>query len=522
MSRTVDASAARRALAQRLRAAGAVLSEQRLPEPDPDPVRDAAVVLDLLVRQVHADLTADRVWLLYVAVSSCLPTGDDLLAVRRQFELSTVADSIIWLLDSCMAAARGGAPARELRVVTDGVVVDVDHSAQHDLHTGIQQVVRNTVPRWARHHDIVLVAWMPGCGAHRALSTAEHERILRWGDSRSRAGPRRRAENTAELPIVVPWRGRLILAEVPPVAACERLAALGQYSGNQLSAIGYDCIPIVSADMMPIAEPNRFARYLTVIKYSHRVVGISASATAEFRGFADTLPVQGLAGPAVVECGLPTEGITDLAADPPVAVADAAPADAAPAADDRVPTILSVGSFEPRKNQLALLYAAERLWRAGMLFRLRLIGGSGWGRELPQRVVALQAKGYPLSVETGIGTAQLAAAYRGARFTVFASLHEGYGLPVAESLAFGVPVITSNYGSTREIGEHRGTVLIDPRDDEALVASMRELLADDDRLAALRTEIGDAPARSWDDYADEAWVCLVAPDGSPPTATESQ
>ena len=47
----------------------------------------------------------------------------------------------------------------ELRVLTGGVLVDVDHSARFDLHTGIQLVVRCTVPIWARHHLLHPVAW---------------------------------------------------------------------------------------------------------------------------------------------------------------------------------------------------------------------------------------------------------------------------------------------------------------------------------------------------------------------------
>ncbi|HLZ37994.1 MAG TPA: glycosyltransferase [Mycobacteriales bacterium] len=495
---TVDPTVARRALAQRLRAAGAVLCERPLPEPDPDPARDAAVVLDLLVRDLHTDLTPARVWLFYVALASCLPTTEDLLAVLRGFELSAPSEVGAWLLNTCLSAARSGAPTRPLRVVTGGVVVDVDHSSRHELHTGIQQVVRHTVPLWDRDHDVALVAWAPGCVAHRELGEIERERVLRWPDRRA-YGRVPQARETAELPLVVPWRGTLILAEVPPEAASARLAALAQYSGNRVTAIGYDCIPVVSADLVPVAEPNRFCRYLSVIKHSHRVAGISVSATTEFSGFAAALPAQGLAGPAVSECPLPAEGMVAATAAPP-----------APLAPEReLPTVLSVGSFEPRKNHLALLFAAEYLWRSGLAFRLRLIGGSGWGRELPDKVRRLQAQGYPLDVEARVDGARLAEAYRDARFTVFPSLHEGYGLPVAESLAFGTPVITSDYGSTREIGERGGTVLIDPRDDVALVDAMRTLLTRDDRLAALRAEIADRPSRSWEAYADEVWTCLV-------------
>jgi len=287
---------------------------------------------------------------------------------------------------------------------------------------------------------------------------------------------------------------------VPPAVACDRLAAVGRYSGNRVCAIGYDCIPIISADMVPLAEPNRFSHYLSMIKYADAVAGISVTATQEFSGFASALRTQGLAGPDVTECLLPTEGIT-VSTRP-----------TAPASTDPLPMVLSVGAFEPRKNHLALLYASERLWREGMRFRLRLVGGSGWGRELPEKVRELQARGYPLTMEKTIPTAELAAAYRDARFSVFASLHEGYGLPVAESIAVGTPVITSNFGSTREVGERRGAELIDPRDDEQLVEAMRRLLSDDDRLAKLKAETRNRSARSWDNYARDLWQCLVSAD----------
>ncbi len=501
MSKTTDAELAREALASRLRAAAAVLIDHELPEADPDPALDAAVILDLVVRDVHAKPSTDRIWLLFAAISSSLPTSDEVRSVMRELELSTVEAATLWLLDVCLEAAASGSPKREMIIISDGVIVDVDHSAQYDLHTGIQQVVRSTVPRWESEHDITLAAWTPGRTAYRALDRSEHDRIRNW-EAREEAPP----TASDSLALIVPWHSTVVLAEVPPGTSCDRLAALAQFSGNRLVAIGYDCIPIVSAEMVPLEEPNRFARYLSMIKYAHRVAAISVSATAEFSGFAAALPTQGLVGPTVFECLLPAERI---------------PADSTVtyASGTNGPDVLSVGSFEPRKNHAALLYAAERLWREGERFHLHLIGGSGWGHELPARVRQLQSRGYALTLERNVSNAALAAAYQNARFSVFASLHEGYGLPVAESIAFGTPVITSAYGSTREIGEGRGAELIDPRDDEALVSAMRTLLRDDDRLTELRRQTQASANRSWDDYARDIWRGLVGETTEPAEVT---
>jgi glycosyltransferase involved in cell wall biosynthesis len=385
-----------------------------------------------------------------------------------------------------------GPGAQELVVVADHVLVDVDHAARYDLHTGIQQVVRRTLPIWNRDHAVLPVAWATSGGGLRTLSPSERDRVLRWGGDLE-AGPA-----AADPPLlVVPWRTALVLLETPPGLASERLAAVAQYSGNVLVAVGYDCIPAVSADLVPAAERDRFPRYLSVLKFARRIAGISSSATAEFRGFGAALAAQGLASPTIVECQLPTEWAA------PATAAHAAPAGARP-------LVLSVG-LEPRKNPLGVLYAAERLWLEGLDFELRFVAGSAWGDEALERIDELRRQGRRVSMVTALSDAELAASYQQARFTVFVSLHEGFGLPVAESLAFGTPVITSGYGGTREVAAGGGAVLVDPRDDEALVNAMRCLLTDQAVLEGLRRQIAARPVRTWEQYAAELWGSLVEP-----------
>jgi glycosyltransferase involved in cell wall biosynthesis len=490
----VDSAGHDQALAQRLRAAAEVLIDAPLPPVEADPWRDAAQLLDLLVAAVRAELSPDRMWLLMIAVSTAYPEPGELREAVRQFELLDMDEATVWLMRTCLSHARRfGSPYRTLRVVDDGVVVDVNFSARYNLHTGIQRVVRTTLPRWQRDHDLVPVAWTKCSGAMRTLMPPEQERIFAWQESIDTTELDNQPERDQQWTLIVPWRSVVVLAEVPMMSACARLAAMAELSGNEVVAVGYDCIPIVSADLVPL-EADRFVRYLSIIRNARRVAGISISATTEFQGFADMLPTQGLSGPHVFECLLPIDMI-----------ATSAGTDMA----QREPLVVTVGSFEPRKNHLALLNAAETLWREGHHFRLLLIGGGGDAENVRSRVRALRVRGRPISVAVGISDAELAAAYRRARFTVFASLHEGYGLPAAESLSLGTPVITSNYGSTLEIAEPGGAVLIDPRDDGALIAAMRELLTDDGRVHQLRAQIRQRPTRTWDDYAAQLWTSLV-------------
>jgi len=400
----------------------------------------------------------------------------------------------MWLLEAAYAAGRArGAADLEMEVRRDTVLVDVDFSARHNLHTGIQRVVRETVPRWWRDHDITLVAWTEQGGAMRDLVDQEADRVLRWNE---RADSGRDNELAEVLPhrLVVPWRSTLVLPEIPPPEHCGILAALAQHSGNHVALVGHDCIPVISPELIHESLPDRFTRFLEIVKHAHRVAGVSASAAREFRGFAEMLPAQGLSGPTVVKCPLPVES---------------PPADAVPKASP--PLVVGVGSFEPRKNQLAVLTAAEQLWREGLEFQVRFIGGGGWVTEADALLSRLQRAGRPISRLTAVSDAVLWYGLRSARFSVFVSLHEGYGLPVAESLACGTPCLTTAYGSTREIADEGGALVADPRDDRAIAEQMRRLLTDDELIAGLQREAAKRPRRTWDDYARELWGALVTP-----------
>ncbi len=297
---TIDSS-----LAQRLRAVADILLE---PDSTVGPAGsdwdDVGDLLYRLVEDVRRRPSAPRMWLLFTTISTVMPDAVDVEEALRMFELQSVDEAMHWLMEACLGAALVfGNPKLALQIVRDAVVVEVDFSARDNLHTGIQRVTRALLPRWHREHQIVPVAWAPGFGLTRTLAADEADRVLRWhggvGDEENLS---RSAVDTAAWTLVVPWNCDFVLAEVPSRLVCERLAALAQHSGNRVVAIGYDCIPVVSADMVPVAEPNRFVRYLSIVKHMRRVAGISASATAEFAGFAHALPAQGLPGPEVFEC----------------------------------------------------------------------------------------------------------------------------------------------------------------------------------------------------------------------------
>jgi glycosyltransferase involved in cell wall biosynthesis len=169
-----------------------------------------------------------------------------------------------------------------------------------------------------------------------------------------------------------------------------------------------------------------------------------------------------------------------------------------------------VGDHQPRKNHLAVLHAAELLWREGGQFSLSFIGGVSWGSDaFRRRLAELQRAGRPVDSQVSLPDGLVWAGYRLARCTVFPSLNEGFGLPVAESLAAGTPAITSDFGSMLEIATDGGALTVDPYDDHAIAAAIGTLLLDDVVHDRLCTEALNRPVRTWDDYAREVWGLLV-------------
>lgn len=179
--------------------------------------------------------------------------------------------------------------------------------------------------------------------------------------------------------------------------------------------------------------------------------------------------------------------------------------------------VLAVGTLEPRKNLTTLLEAFARLRRDGEVdadLRLVLAGARGW---LDEPIFAtVRSLGLEDAVRfTGfVDDADLPAVYSGAALFVFPSLHEGFGLPLLEAMACGVPVVTSNISSMPEVAGD-AAVLVDPRDTDGLAAAIARLLRDEALRDGLR-EAGIARARqfSWEATARrtlDAYASVVQP-----------
>ena len=141
--------------------------------------------------------------------------------------------------------------------------------------------------------------------------------------------------------------------------------------------------------------------------------------------------------------------------------------------------ILCVGLVEPRKNLLSVIRAFQAVSKQEPSCHLVVVGRPGWQVKPVYRLVNELGLS-PLVHFTGYVPAQdLPAIYNLAELLVYPSLYEGFGLPVLEAMACGLPVITSNVASMPEIVADSG-VLLPPREDGLLAQAVLELLGNNE------------------------------------------
>lgn len=134
---------------------------------------------------------------------------------------------------------------------------------------------------------------------------------------------------------------------------------------------------------------------------------------------------------------------------------------------------LMVGTIEPRKNHVNALKALEASG-VGKQVPLVIAGRLGWGFEPAMKMIeAMSAKGLVIG-PTYIPDADLPSLVAGATAMIYPSWSEGFGLPVAEALAAGIPVVTGHTAALREVGGNHA-LYADPADVEAIAQHIRHV-----------------------------------------------
>lgn len=158
-----------------------------------------------------------------------------------------------------------------------------------------------------------------------------------------------------------------------------------------------------------------------------------------------------------------------------------------------------VSTIEPRKNLRHLIAAYGLLpLEVRMKYPLVLVGGSGWQSEDIHVDIRAASEAGWLKYLGFAEQKYLPAFYAGARLFAYPSWYEGFGLPIAEAMASGVPVVTSNNSSMPEVAAG-AALLVDPANVEGIRDQLFKGLLDESwRAFAIQRGLQRAAELSWD------------------------
>jgi glycosyltransferase involved in cell wall biosynthesis len=254
--------------------------------------------------------------------------------------------------------------------------------------------------------------------------------------------------------------------------------------GVRFVCLVHDLIPIQLPEYVrPRAADRHLRRIDTVARLSDGII-VNSEATR-----ASLAPYLGQRRPPMV--------VAQLGVNPQPAAPDGAAAGP--------PYFVCLGTLEPRKNHLLLLNIWRRLACEGAPPRLLLAGRRGWENENAWDMLdRCQAFAGVVEQRRDMSDQAVRGALLGARALLFPSFAEGYGLPLAEALALGVPVLCSDLPVLREVG---GAVpeYLDPLDGVGWMQAVQAYARPDaPRRAAQLARMAHWPAPSWDGHVRQA------------------
>lgn len=174
------------------------------------------------------------------------------------------------------------------------------------------------------------------------------------------------------------------------------------------------------------------------------------------------------------------------------------------------PYILFLGTLEPRKNLSRLIEAYAQLpENLRNQYQLVLAGGHGWGDEdLPGLVTKLQLTGKVIMPGFISEQVRCTLLTHASLFTM-PSLYEGFGSPVIEAMAAGIPVLTSSKGATAEVAQDAG-ILVDPYDTDQIKSGIEHLFSDDIlRQQLIQQGIKRAKNFTWQSTAEKTLAIIT-------------
>ncbi|MDL2357482.1 MAG: glycosyltransferase, partial [Pseudomonadota bacterium] len=335
------------------------------------------------------------------------------------------------------------------------LLVDVTNIVRNDLGTGIERVVRMQLLELLRHPASgyrVEPVYLSHQGGRCHYRYAQQYACKLLGIDPVTQGDAALDINADDV---------FYAPDYAPGATIEAAHA-GIYAewrarGVTLNFLIHDLLPVLQPQFFPPGAAQGHADWLACIgQQADRLVCISSAVAREAQAWLAAHGAPGARAPAfaVVHHGADIAALAALAAPAP----QHAPLLAKLAG---APSVLMVGTIEPRKGHLQALDAFDILWRQGVQANLVIVGNEGWKplpaadrRTIPQtveRIARHPQLGKQLFWLKGIDDALLQQVYQASACLLAGSEGEGFGLPLIEAAHFGLPVVARDIPVFREV-----------------------------------------------------------------------
>jgi len=375
--------------------------------------------------------------------------------------------------------------------------MDATNMAKLDLNTGVQRVIRELGRDILRRPDLGRIAEMVHLDGQRLRhARAFAGAMLGLPDYGLEDHPV--AGGPSDIVVLMDHHGELNEAEAADLRRLQR-------QGTQIVLLVHDILPLQYPDWFPSqALPALQHWFLETLGFVDRALCTSRSGMQALRAYLD--------GGKISRTRLLEIGFFPLGSDfvLPKEAGEPASASVLHALEQarQRPSMLLVGTVEPRKGHEQALAAFDALWSAGLDVGLTIVGKPGW--MTGALVAALEAhreKGRRLNWLAKANDAELAQLYRGHAGLLMASKGEGFGLPLVEAAHFGLPILARDLPIFREIAGD-GATFFSGEAPEALAEAVRRWL---DAARAGRLPSSSAVRRvSWKESADALLAQLTA------------
>lgn len=413
-----------------------------------------------IVGDLRSNPSQQKLWFVLTILTGQLPSVEQVskaeLLLRSSQSNAELSETFLGEFALTLADS---AVSTDLMLVKDSLIVLLVNIATNDLHTGVQRVTRSLCNELIDIDQNIVFANVSEDGFSLCHLDSDYVRAILSEDYRlkQRLSPDNIYEN-----VLVPIDCKIIIPEVPlDIESNSRLSALAENSSNSLICIGYDLIPILSPEFVSRDESERFTHYLSMISRAKKMLCISEQAASEFRGFFQAKESLGAPTPTVKVIDIPVDvqEVTQY-----------------PLRKNSKLNILAVGTIELRKGQVETLLACKKLWKENIDLKITFVGKVH--AEVDEIWTSL-IHGLPedsFSHLYELSEQELGHLYSSSDLSVFVSKHEGYGLPIVESIMHGTPVLTTNFNPAFFKVKNSGAIGISSVDSDTIAIELKKLV----------------------------------------------